>query len=84
MKLIDRLLFSVTPRAERLIMAFVTFDDASGLYVADCHLWAGSGERSVISEHKTERGAFRAVDRVADQYPNRKKIPVFYGDYDLL
>ena len=73
MKLIDKLLYRAIPQGERLTMAFITLDDKSGLYVADCRLWdgvAGSGGRSVVSDHKTEQGAHKAIQRMSEKYPN--------------
>lgn len=65
MKLIDRLLMKVQTQAERLSIAFITLDEISGLYKADCRLWdgvAGSGGRAIVSEHETEQGAWTVVN----------------------
>ena len=83
MKLIDKLLYSAMPQGERLTMAFITLDEISGLYVADCRLWdgvAGSGGRSVISKHKTEQGAQKAIQRISEQYPNQRGAVTIFDD----
>ena len=76
MKYLDRMLNKVKngniPGQERLVMAFISFDEGRGLFIADCRLWDGVSGRRIVSEHNTEQEANEAVHRVAEQYPNNK------------
>ena len=86
MKLIDKMLFLIESRSERLVMAFIDLDESSGLYIVTCCLWdgvTGSGEQRITTEHATEQEAREAIERIANQYPNRKRIPVFINDLEL-
>lgn len=89
MKLVDQLIIKAKKwahnRPERLIQAFITFDESSSLYKADCRIWngiKGSGSSSIVSEHETQQEAINAIYRVADEYPNKNDIRIFIDDLD--
>lgn len=86
MKLLDRMIYKamdgVYTYQERMILAFVG-PDGEGGYRAACHLWngeKGAGVRILSSTHPTLEGAQEAVDRVAEEYPNRYGSQVVITD----
>lgn len=90
MKHIDRLVIKARElsnrHAERLIAAFIRYDESKGMYIADGRLWngvIGGGCTIAACECTTEEAAFIALDELAEKHPNNKPIPIIYGEYDL-
>lgn len=90
MKYIDRLIIKakklVNSNGQKLIQAFITFDETKGVYTADGRIWNGVKDGGITiakCECNTEGEAFEALHELGKKYPNNKPVVVIFGDYDL-
>lgn len=80
----DRLVYTFKPFSERFTAVQVTRDEESGLFKADSRIWdgvKGYGGRTV-HEYPTEQEAREAVQHIADQRPDKKRVIVIFDDDD--
>lgn len=78
----DRFVYTFKPFSERFTAVQLTRDEESGLFKADCRIHdntKGYGGRTV-HEYPTAQEAREAVQRIADQHPDKRRVIIIFDD----
>lgn len=78
----DRLVYTFKPFSERFTAVQLTRDEESGLFKTDCRIHdgvKGYGGRT-IHEYETEQEAHDAVQGIADQHTDKKRVIIIFDD----